>query len=316
MRKIMLTGKNGQLGWELQCALTRLGEVVALGRTELDLAEPDSIRKAIRAVRPDVIVNAAAYTAVDKAEEEPDVAMAINGVGPGVLAEEAKRVGAALVHYSTDYVFDGDKSSPYTEDDVPNPLNVYGRTKLAGEGAIEAVGVPQLILRTSWIYGARGRNFLLTILRLAREQPQLRVVADQVGTPNWSRTVAEATGQILVQCYSPGGTRGGLAKKNSIYHLSGSVHTSWYGLARAILAKAFVRSGHRAPELIPIGSAEYPTPAKRPKNSALANAKIIDAFGLTMPHWDDEVRRCVREVFRASGNIRRTHRVHSVSTRF
>jgi len=298
MRRIMLTGKNGQLGWELQRSLAPLGKVVALGRADLDLTEPGSIRRTVRAIRPDVIVNAAAYTAVDKAEQEPDLAMAINGVAPGVLAEEARRVGAALVHYSTDYVFDGDKSLPYTEDDAPNPLNVYGRTKLVGERAVEAAGMPHLILRTSWIYGTRGKNFLLTILRLAEQRQQLRVVADQVGTPNWSQTIADETAQILEQCCSPGGTQAGFAESNSVYHLSGSAHTSWYGLTRAILAEAFMRSGRSAPEVIPIGSAERPTPAMRPKNSVLANAKIIDGFGLTLPQWDVDVRRCVREVSR------------------
>jgi dTDP-4-dehydrorhamnose reductase len=311
MRKIMLTGKNGQLGWELQRSLTPLGEVVALGSAELDLAEPDSIRKTVRAVRPDVIVNAAAYTAVDRAEQEPDLAMAINGTAPGILAQEAKRVSATLVHYSSDYVFDGAKPSPYTEDDAPNPLNVYGRTKLAGEQAIEETGVPHLILRTSWIYGARGKNFLLTILRLAQEQRQLRVVADQVGTPNWSRTLAAATAQILAQCYSPRGTRAGFAERNSIYHLSGSAHTSWYGLARAVVEEGLAWSGCDTPEVIPIGSVEDPTPAMRPKNSILANAKITDAFGLTMPLWHADVRRCVREILRISANTRHTrHGLH------
>jgi dTDP-4-dehydrorhamnose reductase len=313
MRRIMLTGKNGQLGWELQRSLMPLGRVVALGRADLDLAEPDSIRKTVRAVRPDVIVNAAAYTAVDKAEQEPDVAMAVNGVAPCVLAEEAKRVGAALVHYSTDYVFDGDKSSPYTEDDAPNPLNVYGRTKLVGEQAIEAAGVPHLILRTSWVYGARGKNFLLTVLRLAEQRRQLRVVADQVGTPNWSRALAAATAQILAQCYSPRGTRAGFAENNSVYHLSGSAHTSWYGLARAILEEGLARSGCVTPEVIPIGSVEHPTAARRPKNSVLANGKIVNAFGLTIRHWHVDVRHCMREVARASDSIHPgRHRLHSV----
>jgi dTDP-4-dehydrorhamnose reductase len=214
-------------------------------------------------------------------------------VAPGILAEEAKQVKATLVHYSTDYVFDGAKSSPYTEHDAPNPLNVYGRTKLVGEQAIESAGVPHLILRTSWIYGARGKNFLLTVLRLAQEGQRLTVVADQVGTPNWSRTIAGATAQILAQCYSPRSARAGFAKCNSIYHLSASGQTSWYGFARAILEQPL---GHAAPEIIPIGTAEYPTPARRPKNSVLANARIIDVFSLTIPHWHTSLRQCVREV--------------------
>jgi len=305
MRRIMLTGKNGQLGWELQRSLAPLGKVVALGRADLDLTEPGSIRRTVRAVRPDVIVNAAAYTAVDKAEQEPDLAMAINGVAPGVLAEEARRVGAALVHYSTDYVFDGDKSLPYTEDDAPNPLNVYGRTKLVGEQAIEAAGVSHLILRTSWIYGARGKNFLLTILRLAEQRRQLRVVSDQVGTPNWSRTIAGATAQILAQCCSPRSTRVGFAKTNSTYHLTALGATSWYGFARAILTEAFVWNGRGTSEVIPIGSAEYPALARRPKNSVLANGKIVNAFGMTMPHWHAGLHGYLREIQR----VRRLARV-------
>jgi dTDP-4-dehydrorhamnose reductase len=296
MRRVLLTGKNGQLGWELRRSLMPIGEVVALGHTELDLADPTSIRETIHAVGPDVIVNAAAYTAVDRAEQEPDLAMAINGVAPGILAEEAKRVGASVVHYSTDYVFDGVKSSPYSEDDVPNPLNVYGRTKLAGEQAIEAAGVPHLILRTSWIYGTRGKNFLLTILRLAWEGRQLKVVDDQIGTPNWSRTIATATAKILADCCSRKHTQAGFAQSNNIYHLSGSGQATWYGLARAIVEQAPERHGCDTSEVIPISSTEYPTLAMRPKNSVLANTKIGDAFGLITPHWRADLRWCMQEI--------------------
>ena len=185
--KILLTGKNGQVGWELQRTLAPLGEVVAVDRQALDLANPDAIRALIREVKPALIVNPAAYTAVDKAESEPELAMAVNGIAPGIMAEEAKRLGAAMIHYSTDYVFDGTQTSPYTEKDRPNPGNVYGKTKLAGEQAIQAVGVPHLILRTSWVYGSRGRNFLLTILRLAQERDELKIVDDQIGAPTSSR---------------------------------------------------------------------------------------------------------------------------------
>jgi dTDP-4-dehydrorhamnose reductase len=191
MTRILLTGKNGQVGWELQRTLATLGEVVTLDRQDLDLADPDSIRRVVREHKPNLIVNAAAYTAVDKAEEESDLAMVINGTAPGILAEEAKRLSAAIIHYSTDYVFDGSKNTPYTEEDAPNPLNVYGRTKLAGERAIQAVGAPYLILRTSWVYGMRGKNFLLTILRLARERNEIKVVNDQIGAPTWSRIIAQ-----------------------------------------------------------------------------------------------------------------------------
>ena len=191
--KILLTGRNGQVGWELERALAPLGEVVATDRSTLDLADPDAIRRVVREVKPEIIVNAAAYTAVDKAESEPELAMRINGFAPGVLAEEAKRLGALLVHYSTDYVFDGEKATPYVEEDEPNPINVYGRTKLAGERAIQASGCRHLILRTSWVYGARGKNFLLAILRKARDAQELRVVADQVGAPTSVELVARST---------------------------------------------------------------------------------------------------------------------------
>ena len=207
--KILLTGKNGQVGWELQRTLTTLGDVVAIDRKGMDLANPDSIRNTIRAVRPDLIVNAAAYTAVDKAESEPELAMAINGIAPGIMAEEAGRLGAAMVHYSTDYVFDGTKTTPYTEGDILNPINVYGKTKLAGEQAVQAAGIPHLIFRTSWVYGLRGRNFLLTILRLAKEWDELKIVDDQIGAPTWSRMVAEATATILAQCLFPPLEKGG-----------------------------------------------------------------------------------------------------------
>ena len=205
--KVLITGANGQVGWELQRALAPLGEVVALGHAQLDLANPDAIRQALRHTAPDLIVNAAAYTAVDRAEEEPTLAQAVNGDAPGILAEEALRLHAALVHYSTDYVFDGSKGAPYEEIDATNPRSVYGATKLAGEKAISAVDCAHLILRTSWVYGARGKNFLLTMQRLARERDELRVVDDQIGAPTWSRMLAEATGLILGQCLHKG-TRG------------------------------------------------------------------------------------------------------------
>jgi dTDP-4-dehydrorhamnose reductase len=199
MMRILLTGPTGQVGWELRRSLAPLGVVTALDRTALDLTDADGLRRVVREVRPALIVNAAAYTAVDRAESEPDLAMAVNGLAPGILAEEGKRVGAALVHFSTDYVFDGRKAGAYVEDDAPAPVNVYGATKLAGERAMEAVGAPHLILRTSWVYGARGANFFLTMRRLARERPELRIVDDQTGAPTWCRMIAEATAQIIAR---------------------------------------------------------------------------------------------------------------------
>lgn len=284
--KILLTGKNGQVGWELERTLATLGEVVAVDRRGMDLADPDSIRNAVRAARPDLIVNAAAYTAVDKAESEPGLAMAINGTAPGVMAEEAKRLGAAMVHYSTDYVFDGTKTTPYTEEDAPNPINVYGKTKLAGEQAVQAAGIPHLIFRTSWVYGRRGKNFLLTILRLAQERDELKIVDDQVGAPTWSRLIAEATAQILAQ------RRANLSEVGGLYHLTSAGRTSWHGFARAILDRA----ARPRPRLVAIPGADYPLPAPRPCNSGLSNQKMQRDFGLALPAWDAALALCCREM--------------------
>lgn len=277
--RIMLIGKNGQVGWELQRTLATLGRVVAFDRRQLDLSSPEQILERVREIKPNLIVNAAAYTAVDKAEEEPEIAMAINGIAPGILAEEAKNLNAAIVHYSTDYVFDGTKATPYTEQDETNPLNVYGKTKLEGEQAIQAVGAPHLILRTSWVYGFRGRNFLLTILRLAREREELRIVNDQTGSPTWSRMIAEATAQILAQGDSI------LTEKQGIYNLSAGGQTSWYGFTKIILTHN-TETSLRVKKLTPIPTSEYPTPARRPAYSVLSNEKLKKVFGLTMPDWD------------------------------
>src|SRR5688572_7979721 len=211
--RVLLIGRSGQLGWELQRSLAPLGGLVALDRAGMDLADPDSIHRAIADARPEVIVNAAAYTAVDQAESEPDMAMQVNGIAPGIIAEEAARIGALMVHYSTDYVFDGAQDAPYREDDRTAPINVYGHTKLAGEEAVRAAGGAHLIFRTSWVYAARGSNFLLTMLRLARERSELRIVDDQVGAPTWARTVAEATAQVL------GAGPGPARERSGVYHL-------------------------------------------------------------------------------------------------
>lgn len=301
MRRILITGRNGQIGWELQRTLMTLGQVVPVDRAAMDLSDPDSIRDCIREVRPDLIVNAAAYTAVDKAESEPEVAMAINGVAPGIIAEEAKRSGAALIHYSTDYVFDGTKTGPYTEDDAPNPLSVYGKSKLAGEEAIRAVGCPHLIFRTSWVYGARGKNFLLTILRLAKERPELRIVDDQVGAPTWSRHIAQATAHILGRLYCPithdpspmTRSPSPIPKMSGTYHLTAGGQTTWFGFAKAIMNHALPIPHHPLPELLPIPTEQYPTPAARPKNSVLSNAKLARALGLTQPDWVTCVEMCM-----------------------
>lgn len=293
MTRILLAGKNGQVGWELQRALATLGEVIALDRHGLDLADPDSIRRVVREHKPNLIVNAAAYTAVDKAEEEPDLAMVVNGMAPGVLAEEAKRLGAALVHYSTDYVFDGNKNAPYSEGDAPNPINVYGRTKLAGEQAIQAVGTPYLIFRSSWVYGARGKNFLLTILRLARERDELRVVNDQIGAPTSSRMVAQLTAHVLTHISCRGKA---VQDYSGVYHLAATGQASWFEFAGAILEWAKIKPGDQTKVLRPITTREYSTTAERPKYSAMSSCKIAEKFSLNIPSWQSMLGLCMSDM--------------------
>lgn len=283
--KILVFGRVGQVGWELRHKLACLGQVTAVDYPEIDFTKPDSIREAVRAARPAVIVNAAAYTAVDKAEAEPARAYAINAAAPGVLAEEAKRLGSILVHYSTDYVFDGTKHGAYLETDLPNPVNVYGKTKLAGDEAIQSVGGDYLILRTSWVYGARGSNFLLTMLRLARERAELRIVDDQTGAPTSSECIAQATADLLAQLSAPKG--GGLQGRSGIYNLTNSGETTWFGFAKAFLSKPQEAAGAITPSLVPITTAEFPRPAKRPANSCLSCRRVEEAFGVRMPHWVD-----------------------------
>lgn len=280
MKRILLTGKNGQVGWELQRTLAPLGEVLAFDRTELDLADPDRLVAIVRDAKPDIIVNAAAYTAVDKAESDIDAAMAINAAAPGILAEEAKRLGALLVHYSTDYVFDGTKQGAYVEDDEPNPLNMYGRSKLAGERAIQSTGCRHLILRTSWVYGLRGHNFLRTVLRLAVERDELRIVSDQVGAPTWSRLIAEATMAALARADPPEG----------LYHASATGSVSWHGFAAAILSYV---PPERMPRLIAIPTSDYPLPAARPTNSRLDCSRLAHRFGIGLPSWDTTLSLCL-----------------------
>jgi dTDP-4-dehydrorhamnose reductase len=280
---ILVTGADGQLGAELARLLRAHGEVVAVRRATLDLADPDAIVAAVRGARPRLIVNAAAYTAVDLAEKEPALAHAVNARAPGILAEEVRRIGAVLVHYSTDYVFDGARTMPYPEDAPANPLNAYGASKLAGERAIAASGAFAVTLRTSWVYGLSGKNFLLTIRRLAAERDELRIVADQVGVPNWSRALAEATARIV------GSGTASLAERSGLYHLSSTGEASWYDFARAIVGEA------ARPKVIPISTAEYPTPARRPAYGVLSTAKFEDAFGFALPDWRDALQRCLNE---------------------
>ncbi len=288
--KILLTGMNGQVGWELQRTLACLGEVVAVDSQALDLADADAIRRVVREVAPRVIVNPAAHTAVDKAESEAERAHAINATAPGLLAEEAEKLGALLVHYSTDYVFPGTGDTPWREDDATGPLNVYGASKLAGEQAIQAACRRHLIFRTSWVYGNRGANFLLTMRRLMKERPELKIVADQIGAPTWSRMLAEATALILAQRVSP--ARGADRPEPwGVYHMSNGGETSWHGFAEAIQT---IDGGEAKATLLPIPSGDYPTPAKRPLNSRLNNDKLERVFGVRLPDWRAALELCMR----------------------
>lgn len=284
--KILLTGYTGQLGRELKRSLACLGELVACDRGQLDLARLDALRDTVRAIAPTVIVNAAAYTAVDKAEAEPTVAEMINATVPGILAEEARRLGALLIHYSTDYVFDGAKPAPYNEDDSPAPLSAYGRSKRAGELAIAAAGGRHLIFRTSWTYGLHGANFMKTMLRLARERDELRVVGDQIGAPTWTRHLADVTALVIAQHDIPDG----------LYHLAAAGETSWHGYAEDIFAEA-QRAGllERAPLVHRIGSADYPLPAARPANSRLDCSRFRRDFGLSLPDWRTGLIDCLAD---------------------
>ena len=269
--RILLTGRNGQVGWELERSLAAVGEVTALGRGDLDLRDEVSIRRVTRAVAPDVIVNAAAYTAVDRAESESALARAVNGVAPGILADEARRSRALLVHYSTDYVFDGENKAPYREDDAPNPVSAYGRSKLEGEEAIQRSGCRHVILRTCWVYSTRGSNFVRTVLRLARERGELNIVGDQTGSPTAAHEIAAATTALL----------SGRAPSDGIYHLSAAGETTWHEFALAILSL----TGLEQTKVRRITTAEYPTPARRPRYSVLSNEKIRNATGVALADW-------------------------------
>lgn len=283
--KILLTGSTGQVGYELVRSLQGLGEVVAVDRDRMDLSKLDQVRDVIRAVRPGLIVNPAAYTAVDRAETDSLLVHRINADAPAVMAREARALGAALIHYSTDYVFDGAAAYPYRETDATGPINVYGQSKLAGELAIAASGADHLILRSSWVYGMRGKNFLLTMLRLAREREELRVVNDQRGAPTWSRTIADTTALILSQArvIGPDWWR----QHGGTYHLTSQGQTTWYGFTQAILAAADIQCN-----LVPISSAEYPVPAARPLNSVMDCSKLMSSF-CQLPDWKTALHLCL-----------------------
>jgi dTDP-4-dehydrorhamnose reductase len=284
--KILLIGKTGQVGGELNNILKDMGEVVFVERKQLDLSKIDSIEPTVLDIQPDIIINAAAYTAVDKAEEEPDLAMTVNGVAPGVLAEAAKKVGARLIHYSTDYVFDGRSDIPYREEDATCPLSIYGESKLAGEKSIAEAGAPYLIFRTSWVYSLQGKSFLRTIKKLAAEKDTLRIVDDQIGTPTWAGSIALATRKILEQCVRDNSE----PSLSGVFHLTCQGQTSWHGFAKEILD---LSGASQSTQLLPIPTSDYPTPADRPLYSVLSNDKLEKAFAFKMPHWHDALKDCV-----------------------
>jgi len=294
--RIMLTGANGQVGWELSRSLLPLGEVIALSRSQCDLSQPETLPGIVQEIKPDVIVNAAAYTAVDKAEEEERLATTINGTAVGVLAEEAKKRNALFIHYSTDYVFDGKKTTPYTERDKPNPINAYGRSKLAGEMAVINSECDYLILRTTWVYAARGKNFLKTLLRLMQEREEIRIVADQYGAPTWARNIADVTAHVL-----------GISQRerkageftSGTYHLCASGKTTWHGFSSEIIERVRQLApavSIKTKRVLPIATEVYPLPAARPKNSQMDSSYLTARFGVTMPEWQHAMELCLDEV--------------------
>ncbi len=284
--RFLILGSNGQVGWELMRTLAPLGEVQGADYPDIDFTRTDSLRQWIDAASPDVIVNAAAYTAVDQAESEPELCQTVNAAAPGILAEEALRRRVLLVHYSTDYVFDGTKPTPYVETDAPNPLSVYGRAKLAGDEAIGKSGCDHLIFRLCWVYGARGRNFMRTMLKLAGERESLRVVADQFGCPSWSRMIAEATAQAVARTL-------GSTDRSSLsgtYHLAASGHTNWHGFAQSII-NSLPPDRRKCTQVEAIPASDYPTPAKRPAYSVLDCGKLERTFGLRLPSWQSSLKQ-------------------------
>jgi len=289
LKTILLLGKTGQVGFELEHALKPLGSLVAPSHDELDLTDPDSIQKAIAAAKPDVIVNAAGFTIVDAAETQPDLAMQLNATAPGIIAECADKCGAVLIHYSTTFVFDGNKREPYTEEDIPNPVNAYGRSKLAGERAVSAACQRHLILRANWVYSARRTNFALAMLKLARDKPELRIVEDQIGSPTWARDYADATARLLA---SPDRLR----EAPGIYHLSAQSHCSRLQWAQKLIDCVRKASGSDAgwARLQPTTTAQYPHPAPRPLYTVTSNRKIEETFGIRMPVWEDRIEAFVR----------------------
>lgn len=292
--RVLILGGSGQLGLELQRSFAGENPMVAVDREVVDLTVPSQIRDIVADVKPDVILNSAAYTAVDRAESQPEIAAAVNTRAPRVLAEEARKSGALLVHYSTDYVFDGTKEGPWTEDDVTAPLSVYGMTKLEGEEAIGQVGGRYLIFRTSWVYGPHGKNFLLTMLRLGRERDEFSVVDDQYGAPTTSLELARATREIVDQVLA--GRAGTSEEWSGLYHMTCAGETTWCGFARAIFARAGALLAGRTPQVKAIATSEYPTPAKRPQNSVMSNARLQARFGVRLKPWEDALNEVMAKL--------------------
>ena len=294
--RILLTGKNGQVGFELQRSLAVLGEVIAVDQNDCDLTDPVSLRRLVAGLEPQIIVNPAAYTAVDRAESERDLAHAVNAVAPGILGEEASRLGALVIHYSTDYVFDGAKSGWYSEDDSPHPQSTYGTTKLAGERALLESGADSLIFRTSWVFGAHGGNFAKTMLRLAGERDELKVVADQWGAPTSAALLADVTAQVVARYQRE-------ARSDfpfGLYHLVAGGECSWHDYARTVVSAALAAGKplRTTPErILPIATADYPTAAKRPANSRMATAKLRETFGLVLPPWQIGLAHVLEQIF-------------------
>ncbi|MEA5535218.1 dTDP-4-dehydrorhamnose reductase [Crocosphaera sp. XPORK-15E] len=290
MKTILLIGSDGQVGRELQDTLTALGRVISVNRQTMNLIDPNQIRQVIIEAKPDIIINAAAYTAVDRAESESDLALAINGIAPTIMAEESQKIGAFLLHISTDYVFDGTKNTPYLEDDLTHPLSVYGQTKLIGETGIQKASDRYIILRTAWVYGTYGKgNFVKTMLRLGQEKEQLRIVADQVGSPTWARDIAEAIAQLLLTV--------NLIETSEIYHFTNSGVTSWYDFAVAIFEEAEnLGFPIQVKQVIPITTADYPTPAKRPAYSVLSGQKITSILGNYPPYWRNSLKQMLKQL--------------------
>lgn len=298
--KFLIIGRTGQVGWELRRTLSCLGEIVAVEYPEIDFTRPETLRELVRHHRPTVIANAAAYTAVDKAEAEPELAQAINAIAPAVLAEEARQLGSLLVHYSTDYVFDGSGNQPRTEASPTGPLNVYGKSKLAGDVAIAASGCAHLIFRTSWVYGARGNNFLLTMLKLSKEREQLSIVHDQIGAPTTAVSIAQATAAALAQVLSPVGQ--GMGDCSGVYNLTNSGEASWFDFAEAIFTQAHTLLGTPMLKLTPIPTSQFPRPAQRPLNSRLSGDKLEHTFGVTLPPWQTALALTLETLADRSGN--------------